>query len=48
MVLSFNVQSDLLQITAVKVERGKGSELNPAAAINGYSDLFFPGARFAT
>ncbi len=33
---------DLLQITALKVERGKGSELNPAAAINGYSDLFFP------
>lgn len=41
-------ETDLLQITAIKVERGKGSVLNPAAAINGYSDLFFPGARFAT
>ncbi|MCR9261641.1 MAG: methionyl-tRNA formyltransferase [Pseudomonadaceae bacterium] len=40
-------ETDLLQITRVKVERGKGSELDPAAAINGYSDLFFPGARFA-
>ncbi len=39
--------TDLLQITRIKVERGKGSELDPAAAINGYSDLFFPGARFA-
>jgi methionyl-tRNA formyltransferase len=38
---------DLLQITRIKVERGKGTELDPAAAINGYSDLFFPGARFA-
>jgi len=40
-------ETDLLQITRIKVERGKGSELDPAAAINGYSDLFFPGARFA-
>jgi methionyl-tRNA formyltransferase len=40
-------ENDLLQITRLKVERGKGSELDPAAAINGYSDLFFPGARFA-
>ena len=39
--------TDLLQITRIKVERGKGSELDPAAAINGYSDLFFPGARLA-
>ncbi|CAE7565540.1 def [Symbiodinium necroappetens] len=39
--------TDLLQITRIKVERGKGTELDPAAAINGYSELFFPGARFA-
>lgn len=39
--------TDLLQITLIKVERGKGTELDPAAAINGYSDLFFPGARLA-
>ena len=40
-------ETDLLQITRIKVERGKGSELDPAAAINGDSDLVFPGARFA-
>ena len=39
--------TDLLQVTRIKVERGKGRELDPAAAINGYSDLFFPGARLA-
>ncbi|XOV83837.1 MAG: methionyl-tRNA formyltransferase [bacterium] len=39
--------TDLLQISQIKVERGKGSVLDPAAAINGYRDLFFPGARFA-
>ena len=37
--------TDLLQITRLKVERGKGSELDPAAAINGFKDLFYPGAR---
>ncbi len=38
--------TNLLQITALKVERGKGKALDPAAAINGFSDLFFSGARF--
>ena len=37
--------TDLLQIKALKVERGKGKLLDPAAALNGFSDLFFPGAR---
>ena len=38
--------TDLLQITSLKVERGKGKVLDPAAALNGFSDLFYPGARF--
>ena len=38
--------TDLLQVTALKVERGKGKTLDPAAAINGFKDLFYPGARF--
>jgi methionyl-tRNA formyltransferase len=37
--------TDLLLITRLKVERGKGSELDPAAAINGFKDLFYTGAR---
>ncbi len=37
--------TNLLQITALKVERGKGKALDPAAAVNGFSDLFFSGAR---
>jgi len=37
--------TDLLQITSVKVERGKGSVLDPAAALNGFKDLFHIGAR---
>lgn len=36
---------DLLQISLLKVERGKGSMLDPAAAINGFKDLFHVGAR---
>lgn len=39
--------TDILQITRLKVEKGKGSVLDPAAAINGYGNLFRPGARFA-
>jgi len=38
--------TDLLQITRLKVERGKGKALETAAAINGFKDLFYPGARF--
>jgi methionyl-tRNA formyltransferase len=38
-------ETDLLQINAVKVEKGKGSTLDPAAAVNGCSDLFHVGAR---
>ena len=38
-------ETDLLQITTLKVERGKGKLLDAAAAVNGFSDLFFPGAR---
>ena len=37
--------TDLLQITALKVERGKGKVLDPAAAANGFKDIFYPGAR---
>lgn len=37
--------TDLLQISSVKVERGKGSVLDPVSLLNGYSDLFYPGAR---
>ena len=37
--------TDLLQITSLKVERGKGRVLEPAAAINGFKDLFCVGAR---
>ena len=37
--------TDILQITSLKVERGKGKALDPAAALNGFSDLFHPGAR---
>lgn len=40
--------TDLLQITSLKVERGKGAVLNPAAAMNGFADLFTPGAKFTT
>lgn len=36
--------TDLLQITSLKVEQGKGKVLDPAAAINGFSELFYPGA----
>lgn len=38
--------TDLLQVTSLKVERGKGKVLDPAAAINGFKDLFYPGAKF--
>ena len=38
-------ETDLLQINAVKVEKGKGSTLDPAAAVNGFGDLFHVGAR---
>lgn len=37
--------SDLLQITSLKVERGKGKVIDAAAAVNGFSDLFHIGAR---
>ena len=37
--------TDLLQITSLKVEGGKGSVLDPAAAINGFGHLFHIGAR---
>ena len=36
--------TDLLHLTSVRVERGKGSKLDPAAALNGFSDLFYTGA----
>jgi len=39
--------TDLLQITAVRVMRGKSSILTPAAAINGFQDLFYVGAHLA-
>jgi len=36
-----------LQITSLRMEQGKGTPLNPAAAINGFGDLFRNGAQFA-
>ena len=36
--------TNLLQITSVRVERGKGTRLDAAAALNGFSDLFHTGA----
>ena len=38
--------TDLLQITEVRVEKGKGSRLDPAALINGYGDYFAIGNSF--
>jgi len=40
--------TDLLQIKSLRLEKGKGSILDPAAVINGFADLFRPGTRFAT
>ena len=44
--LTVQCATDLLQITSLKVERGKGKVLDPVAAFNGFKDLFYPGARF--
>lgn len=44
--LTIQCATDLLQVTSLKVERGKGKVLDPAAALNGFNDLFYPGARF--
>ena len=38
--------TDLLQIKEVRVEKGKGSRLNPAAVLNGYAEYFAIGNRF--
>lgn len=38
--------TNLLQITSLRIEKGKGKVLDAAAVINGYGDLFFSGARF--
>ena len=46
--LTVQCETDLLQITSLKVERGKGKVLDPAAAVNGFKDLFHPGARFVS
>ena len=35
--------TDLLQITKLKIEKGKGAVLSPAQALNGYPTLFTPG-----
>lgn len=39
--------TDLLQIKKLKLEKGNGSILDPAAVMNGFSDLFRPGTRFS-
>lgn len=44
--LSIQCATDILQITRLKVEKGKGSTLDAAAAINGFKHLFQPGVRF--
>ena len=46
---AFSIQcaTDILQITRLQFEKGKGTTLDPAAALNGYKRLFVPGARFA-
>ena len=44
--LSIQCATDILQITKLKVEKGKGAVLDPAAAINGFKHLFQPGVRF--
>jgi methionyl-tRNA formyltransferase len=46
--ITIQCATDLLQITSLKVERGKGKILDPAAALNGFKDLFYPSARFVT
>ena len=39
--------TDLLRITKLKLEKGKGTELTAAQAINGFQQVFTPGHRFA-
>ena len=38
--------TDSLQLTRIRVERGKGAALDPAAALNGFAELFVVGTRF--
>lgn len=45
--ISIQCAIDILQITQLQFEKGKGTTLDPAAALNGYKRLFVPGARFA-
>ena len=40
--------TDLLQISSLKVERGKGSILDPSSIMNGFRDLFYPGVRIVS
>ncbi|MBT7332896.1 MAG: methionyl-tRNA formyltransferase [Gammaproteobacteria bacterium] len=38
-------ETNVLQITTLKVERGSGKKLDPAAAANGFKDLFYTSAQ---
>ena len=40
--------TDLLRVTRLRMEKGKGTELGPAEALNGYGHLFVPGHRFSS
>lgn len=44
--LAVQCATDMLQITSIKVERGKGKAMDAAAAINGFKQLFVVGKRF--